>query len=78
MNFNLYLSLIELTGEDKRLILWHIDIPAPVINAPMKEYHFSTRPNQVQWGAVHPDWMAICRGRTMELLPTVFLKPLFP
>ncbi|CAB02115.1 WD_REPEATS_REGION domain-containing protein [Caenorhabditis elegans] len=55
-------------GDDSQALIWDLQqVPRPV-DDPILAYSAGGEVNQIHWGPVHSNWIAICFNKTLEIL----------
>ncbi|CAI2354134.1 unnamed protein product [Caenorhabditis sp. 36 PRJEB53466] len=55
-------------GDDSQALIWDLQhVPRP-IDDPILAYSAGGEVNQIHWGPVHSNWIAICFNKTLEIL----------
>ena len=55
-------------GEDCLALIWDIQSMPRAIEDPILAYTAAAEINQIQWSALHLDWIAICYQNCLEIL----------
>uniref|UniRef100_A0A8R1ECJ4 WD_REPEATS_REGION domain-containing protein n=1 Tax=Caenorhabditis japonica TaxID=281687 RepID=A0A8R1ECJ4_CAEJA len=55
-------------GDDSQALIWDLQHAPRPVEDPILAYTAGGEVNQIHWGPVHSNWIAICFNKTLEIL----------